>query len=108
MAKGNDAKKIVTERIKSAFGEDFIDVVDGKIYVTAKENGENLQIAISLTCPKNPVAAGGTPATTGGLDFGGGLDFEAMSGGDPIPSKQAEISQSEKDNIAELMRKLGL
>ena len=108
MARGSVAKEVVIDKIQKSFGEDFVGVVDGKVYVWAKEGGERLQIALALTCPKNPIAVGDAPATTGSLDFGGGLDFEAMGGGDPIPAKQAEISQAEKDNIADLMKRLGL
>ena len=108
MAKGSIAKEIVINKIEQAFGEDFVGVVDNKAYVWAKENGEKLQIAISLTCPKNPISIGGVPATTGALDFGGGMDFEAMEGGEPIPSKQMEISEQEKQNISDLMKRLGL
>ena len=108
MARGAIAKEAIIDKIQKSFGEDFVGVVDGKVYLWAKENGERLQIALALTCPKNPIAVGEAPTTTGSLDFGGGLDFEAMGGGDPIPAKQAEISQAEKDNIAELMKRLGL
>ena len=51
--KGAAAKEQVIKRISSAFGEDFIGEVDKKIYVWANDNGEKVQIAISLTCPKN-------------------------------------------------------
>ena len=108
MARGSVAKEAVIDKIQKSFGEDFVGVVDGKVYVWAKEGGERLQIALALTCPKNPIAVGDAPTTTGSLDFGGGLDFEAMGGGDPIPAKQAEISQAEKDRIEELFRKLNL
>jgi hypothetical protein len=38
-----------------AFGENFNGVIDKKIYITGKENGETIQLAITLTCPKNNV-----------------------------------------------------
>lgn len=102
MAKGDQAKNAVIEKIKAAFGEDYIDIVDKKIYVWAKEGAEKVQIAISLTATKTPIG------TTGSLDFGGGLDFEAMATGDPIPEKKLEITQEEQDNISALFARLGL
>ena len=108
MARGADAKKAIIDRLEKTFGDDFAGVVDGKVYLWAKEGGERLQICLSLTCPKNPIAAGGAPTTTGSLDFGGGLDFEAMGGGDPLPNKQAEITDQEKKNIEDLFARLGL
>ena len=108
MAKGDLGKQLIINKIKEAFGEDFVGVVDKKVYLWTKENGERIQIALTLTATKNPIAPDGTPATTGSLDFGGGLDFEAMDSGNLIPSKQAEKSDQEMQNIADLMKKLGL
>lgn len=104
MARGSIAKENVIKRLAQAFGSDFIGEFDKKIYVWAEENGEKIQIAISMTCPKNPV---------GDIDFsaepGTSLNFEDMSAG-PIASSstRAEISDEEKKNISELMAKLGL
>lgn len=105
MAKGAIAKNVVTQKIAQAFGADFVGEFDKKLYVWADENGEKVQIAISMTCPKNPV---------GNIDFsaepGNSLNFEDMSAG-PIAggkSVSAEISDEEKKNIEELMARLGL
>ena len=108
MARGADAKKAIIDKLELVFGDDFAGVVDGKVYIWAKEAGERLQICLSLTCPKNPIAAASAPVTTGSLDFGGGLDFEAMGGGDPLPNKQVEITDQEKKNIEDLFARLGL
>lgn len=105
MAKGDQAKNAVIETIKAAFGNDYIDIVDKKIYVWAKEGAEKIQIAISLTSPKTPISIN---PTIGSLDFGGGLDFEAMSTGEAIPEKTVEITQEEQDNISALFARLGL
>ena len=55
MAKGTIAKESVVLKIREAFGADFIGEVDKKVYLWAKENGEKVQIALSLSCPKNPI-----------------------------------------------------
>lgn len=104
MAKGAVAKQAVINRIAEAFGTDFIGEVDKKVYVWATENGERVQIAMALTCPKTPVE---TP------DAGGGdwnfEDTPAAIGTVAAPVKTAaEISEAEKKNIADLMSRLGL
>lgn len=100
MARGAEAKKKVIEKIKEAFGDDFIGEANNKYYVYATEAGEKLQIAISLTCPKTPVAIERVPS------FDGGFDFSAP----PVvkPEPVTEITEQEKQNIADLMARLGL
>ena len=105
MAKGTIAKNVVAQKIAAAFGTDFVGEFDKKLYVWAEENGEKVQIAIAMTCPKNPV---------GDINFsaepGNSLNFEDMSAG-PVAggnAAKAEITDEEKKNIAELMARLGL
>lgn len=50
-AKGSEAKLLVQEKIKEAFGQDFIGINSGKVYVWVNDGGEKVQIAISLTHP---------------------------------------------------------
>ena len=105
MAKGNIAKDLVEKKIQAAFGADYVGTFDKKIYVTAMENGEKVQIAISLTCPKVPVMVDNTVQI-------GDYNFE-----DPTPSittsatstfTPAQITDEERKNIADLMARLGL
>jgi hypothetical protein len=42
MARGNVAKSAVIEKIKQAFGNDFVAVVDSKVYVWANDGGERV------------------------------------------------------------------
>ena len=104
MARGALGKEQVEKKIIEAFGSDYIATIDKKIYVWADDGGERVQIAISMTCPKNPIDGGNssTPISTDGF----GLDFDAM----PTASKPADIeySQEEKDTINKLIAELGL
>ena len=102
MAKGSIAKDAVVEKIAEAFGEDFLGSYDKKYYVRAKENGQYMQIVISLTCPKTPVE------NFGSMDFGNNeLNFE--DGATIQPAKKAtEISPEEEATLQELIQKLGL
>ena len=97
MARGNDAKNEVIRRLQEAFGSDYIGEVDKKHYVWANENGEKLQIAIALTCPKTFVEAA-IPASNK-------LDFSSAT---PVSAPPAEITEEEKKRLEDLMKKLGL
>ena len=52
MAKGQIAKNYIGNKIVEIFQENFIKVEDKKIYLWADDGGERVQVAISLTCPK--------------------------------------------------------
>ena len=103
MARGAQAKSKVEQIIGSAFKENFLGVYDKKLYVQAEENGEMVQIAISLTCPKTPVVISDKP-----LVFNDKLDFEAGATIIPHAQAQTEISDEERQTVKELMERLGL
>ena len=102
MAKGATAKSNVIKKLKEVFGESYIGEYDRKIFIWEQDDGEKVQIAISLTCPKNPVETV-APTLNGGFDFSG--DNEVVTS---AKSEPAEITQEEQDNIAELLARLGL
>lgn len=109
MAKGAEGKAKVIAKIAEAFGTDYIGEVDKKVYVWTTENGERIQIAIALTCPKVMVDCADTGAPIGVPQ--GDFNFEDGPGVVTAPVKQvtaAEISETEKQNIADLMARLGL
>ena len=98
-AKGTLAKENVENKIKEAFGKDYIGTIDRKIYVWAQDPGERVQIAISLTCPKNPVEVVSAD--------GAGYDFSAPT----VAATQftpAEFTEEEKNTINELIETLNL
>lgn len=103
MAKGAIGKQEVISRIASAFGSDYIGEVDKKIYVWANEGGEKIQIAMALTCPKNPIMVNTPETDSGDWDFS-----EDSIQTTPTPIARAEITQEEKDKVADLMMRLGL
>ena len=93
MAKGAIAKEEVVKKISEAFGSSFIGEFDKKVYVWANDGGEQVQIAISLTCPKNPI---------------GSLNFEEKEKIFEEENKVVEITEEEKIKIDELMKRLGI
>ena len=104
MAKGTIGKQNVINKIKQAFGADFIGEYDKKIYVWTTENGERIQIALSLTCPKVPVAISDNP-TTGDFNFEDDAPNVVVAAGAYQP---AEITKEERQRVNDLMKRLGL
>jgi hypothetical protein len=104
MARGTIAKNNVINKIKQAFGADFIGEYDKKIYVYSQENGERIQIALSLTCPKAQVAVADAPAT-GDFNFEDDAPSTVVATGAFQP---ADITPEERERINDLMKKLGL
>lgn len=107
MARGSEAKNQVEKIIKEAFGDNFIGVFDKKLYVWGQEGAERVQIAITMTCPKNEieVAAPTTPVKNGGWDFEAPA---AASITGQVGAEPAEITEQELQNIADLLAKIGL
>lgn len=107
MAKNDDFKQNVMDKIIAAFGKDVVGIYDKKLYVFATVGEEKTQVAISLTVPKTQVEVVGTQTKTAAP---GMIDFEEESS--PILGVRnftpAEYSQSERDTVAELMKELGL
>ena len=103
MAKGSIAKSKIAEKIKNLYGADYVGESGGKYYIYENDGGEKVQIAISLTCPKNPI---GTVDMSNA--FGDGLDFEAEPVLAQTKFEPAEITEQEKDNLKALMDRLGL
>lgn len=106
MARGDQAKLEVIKKLQEVFGDDYIGENSKKYYVWAKENGQKIQIAISLTCPKVELEVGAaSPAVSNG-----GWDFEAAAVQPVAQSKfePAEITAEEQANIADLLKAIGL
>ena len=104
MAKGTIGKQNVVNKIKQAFGADYIGEYDKKFYVWTQENGERIQIAISLTCPKTMVAVADAPAT-GDFNFEDDAPSTVVAAGAYQP---AEITPEERERVNDLIKKLGL
>lgn len=86
--RGAIAKKEVEKKLAQAFGKDYLGEVNKKYYVQVLENNEMVQVAITLTCPKE------------------NLDFDETSV--VVEAQSPQFTQAERDNIAELMRRAGL
>lgn len=103
MAKGNEAKTNLMNKIVAALGENYIGEFEKKHYFWSTENGEQVQVAISMTCPKNPVAVVNT-SPSDELNFEDDSSFELH----PTKFEPAEITPEEKETVNDLLKKLGL
>lgn len=104
-AKGTIAKQKIAQKIAEIFGADFIGEIDKKLYLWCEENGERIQVAISMTCPKNPITSAESVTSA---PSNGNWDFEDMPRPQVISTPNVEITKEEEKNIADLMAKLGL
>lgn len=68
MAKGSAAKDNLMYLFSTACGDNFIGTEDGKkFYFWSKENGEKMQVCVTMTIPKTPMTVSGDVDTA--LDF---------------------------------------
>ena len=103
-ARGTVAKDKITKKILDIFGKDAF-VYDKKLYIWSEENGEKVQVALTLTCPKVPagevVAVDRTPPPS----MADILEFRAQEHRESV---QQQITTDERENIKKLMESLGL
>lgn len=97
-SKGAIAKENIANKLKETFGSNYLGEYDKKYYIVADDGGQQVQIAITMTCPKNPVAAVGA---------GGGFDFENPTMLGPTGFDPAQITPEEEEKVQDLMKKLG-
>lgn len=89
-ARGTIAKTNVENKIRETFGTDFIAIQDKKLYVWADDGGQRVQIALTLTCPKE------------------GLEVEAPATNFIEDTSTIDFTPEEERTIEELFRKLNL
>lgn len=102
MAKGAQAKEALIKRFITAVGNDYAGTENDKdYYFWSQENGERVQIKVSMTCPKTPVEFEGN---------GGDLNFEDDSGGgnNSPAANPVKMSEDEQATLERLMKELNL
>ena len=107
MAKGQKSKEAVIEKILSSFGGAFLYNGNKEIRIPRTDDGELVQIKVSLTCAKENVEPGGDTAVPGVK----ATKVTIAEGAEPVfedVSKAIEPSQSELDAVNNLMNQLGL
>lgn len=94
MAKGAIAKENLVKRFAEAVGADYVGEFDKKYYFWSTENGERVQIAVAMTCPKNPI--------------GGTMNSFEGDGAPDVPQTSAAMTETEQDQLDRLMKELDL
>ena len=103
-AKGSILKQEVSEKILKAFPGSFL-YNDGKeIRINGLENGEQLQIKVTLTCAKVAVE-GGEDVALPGEEKAVTADVKPAGTNEQVPQ---EPSAEEKERLATLLNRLGL
>lgn len=97
MARGTIAKKEVISKLKEVF-PDMFEYGNKELRIPMMEDGQRVEIKVALTCAKTNVG-GDDASVESGVQT---LDFS-----NETPAK-LEPSAEEKQNIAELMSRLGL
>ena len=101
MARGAQAKAELTEKILEIFPDSFID--EKTIRIPWTENGEQLELKITLTCAKDVIGGAGGGSITTSVS----APKEASAFDNPEPVK-VKITESEAQNVAILLSKLNL
>lgn len=106
MAKGNEAKEKLINKFIETAGDSYLGMFDKKYYFMSNENGEQVQVAVSMTCPKNPVEFAATADSDGDWDFTD--ETPKTTNTAVMNAAPAEITEEEVANIEALMKRLGL
>lgn len=109
-ARGAEAKEKVMQNILATFPGAF--KYDKEIRIPMVENGEELQIKVTLTAAKNMVAAGGDTAIPGAkaMEIASQNTAQAYANvGNPLVGYEpAEPTAEERKNVSDLLTLLGL
>jgi hypothetical protein len=89
MAKGQIAKETLGSIIIEAVGDKFVTVQDKKIYVNMDDGGETVQVAIAMTVPKTPIAAGSSTSSSS-------KENSAFTSTELSPEDKAKVEQLKK------------
>ena len=102
MAKGQQFKKEIQEKILQLFPQSFLYNDAKEIRVCGIEDGQPIQIKVTLTCAKENVECGADVAIPG--------DFPAPSTHAPTPERNEPVkpTETEKQAVADLLKSLGL
>lgn len=108
MARGIEAKQYIINKLKETFGADYIGENGGKYYISVPDDGANIQMAITITCPTKEIIFPDPNATT---DCDGGA-FSLNNPPSPTfnssTTGNSEMGEEEIERIKKLLNELGL
>ena len=91
MARGSQAKTEITQKLLETFAGSF--PYDKEIRIPWVENGEQVEIKVTLTCAKTNV---------------GNAETQVTGSIEPKVAASGEITEEEKKEVVDLITKLGL
>lgn len=103
-ARGSIAKEQITNQILKLFPEAF--PYEKEIRIPVQENGEIVQIKVTLTAAKVNVEQGGDSALPG-VEAWSNVINKLNEASKEEPEK-VELTQEEKNDVAEMIARLGL
>lgn len=111
MAKGAKSKDLVYQKVVSMFGDAFLYNDDKEVRINVNEDGEIVQLKMTLTVTKSPVES---PNAAGAEDKSTSIELKEVAEKpfeekEPSTSQPAlELSQEEKDDLAMLLQSLNM
>ena len=108
MARGIEAKQYIINKLKETFGDDYLGENGGKYYISAPDDGANIQMAITITCPAKEVIF---PAQNATADCDGGavsLNSSRTPASNSSTFGNSEMGEEEIKRIKKLLNKFGL
>ena len=107
MARGAEAKQRVFQKILETFPGSFMQ--DDKILrIVEEENGEVVEIKVTLTAAKDVIGAGASSNRTPGPTATEEFDWSENNASTPQAAAANDLSETEKENIRKMMAALGL
>ena len=101
-AKGTIGKQTLMSKLASVYDGKFLGIVEGKAYIQVPdEGGEEVVIAVSLTCPKTLPAGLGQPKTNAASEPA--PEFVV-----PTNTTNYKLSEDEEKTVSDLLISLGL
>lgn len=107
MARGAEAKQRVFQKILETFPGSFMQ--DDKILrIVEEENGEVVEIKVTLTAAKDVIGAGASSNRTLSSTAVEEFDWSENNVSTPQAAAANDLSETEKENIRKMMAALGL
>ena len=107
MARGNEAKQRIFTKLLEVFPGSFMQ--DDKILrIVEEENGEVVEIKVTLTAAKDVIGAGVSSNRTPGPTAVEEFDWSENNAFTPQAAAANDLSETEKENIRKMMEALGL
>ena len=107
MAKGQASKEKIFAKLLEVFPGSFMQ--DDKICrLPFEENGEIVEIKVTLTAAKDVIGAGASSNRTPGPTATEEFDWSENSASTPQAAAANSLNETEKENIRKMMEALGL